>query len=155
MYRLSLSDRSSSPPWTTGLRSPLDVTTTILDLAGADRSGLPGRSLLQPERHDHIIRVEYNEFGIRRQAIMVQRYKVIWANACGRKWRILPSFSDRFTPGAEEGVLPVSILRQREGLRVSTSRTTLVRRKTWRRRCLPRLLSFSKRYGTFVAASGK
>ena len=57
MYRLSLSDRSSSPPWTTGLRSPL-MSRPPSRPRGADRSGLPGRSLLQPERRPHHQRVQ-------------------------------------------------------------------------------------------------
>ena len=44
------------------------MSTTILDLAGAHR--YPSwQWLLETERHDHIIS-DYNEFGIRRQAII-------------------------------------------------------------------------------------
>ena len=47
-------------------------------MAGLRDSGLPGRSLLQPAWKDGVVISEYNEFGIRRQAIIGERYKVIW-----------------------------------------------------------------------------
>ena len=60
------------------LTQSIDVTQTILDMAGLRDSGLPGRSLLQPAWKDGVVISEYNEFGIRRQAIIGERYKVIW-----------------------------------------------------------------------------
>jgi len=60
------------------LTQSIDVTQTILDLAGMKSKELPGRSLLSEPWTDGVVISEYNEFGIRRQAIIGERYKVIW-----------------------------------------------------------------------------
>ena len=60
------------------LTQSIDVTQTILDLAGLKDASLPGRSLLETPWTDGMVISEYNEFGIRRQAIVGERYKVIW-----------------------------------------------------------------------------
>lgn len=86
------------------LTQTLDVTATILDLAGADRSGIAGRSLLEPPAHDHIIS-EYNEYGIHRQAIVGERYKVIWQKPADEEW-YMSSFPDRFTPEQKKAFFP-------------------------------------------------
>ncbi len=63
------------------LTQAIDVSATILDLAGGDPKELPGHSLLQPAPSTPFVISEYNEFGIRRQAIVGERYKVIWQRA--------------------------------------------------------------------------
>ena len=60
------------------LTQAIDVSQTILDLTGEPVSELPGRSLLAPAAADKTVISEYNEFGIHRQAILGDRYKVIW-----------------------------------------------------------------------------
>ena len=60
------------------LTQSIDITQTILELAGLKDESLPGRSLLAPAWDDGVVISEYNEFGIRRQAIIGERYKVIW-----------------------------------------------------------------------------
>lgn len=56
----------------------IDVTRTIVELAGADATDLPGTSLVGSKPAKPRVISEYNEFGIRRQAITDGRYKVIW-----------------------------------------------------------------------------
>lgn len=63
------------------LTQAIDVSATILDLAGGDPDALPGHSLLREAPKDPSVISEYNEFGIRRQAIVGERYKVIWQRA--------------------------------------------------------------------------
>ena len=60
------------------LTQSIDITQTILEMADAKEPSLPGRSLLDPAWTDGVVISEYNEFGIRRQAIIGERYKVIW-----------------------------------------------------------------------------
>ncbi|MEM6532993.1 MAG: sulfatase-like hydrolase/transferase [Myxococcota bacterium] len=93
-----------SPSVDERLTQSLDVTATILELAGADTKGLPGQSLLKPAVHDHIIS-EYNEYGIHRQAIIGERYKVIWQRPADEKW-YMSSFPDRFTPVQKKSFFP-------------------------------------------------
>lgn len=68
------------------LTQAIDVTATIADLAGADMSGLAGHSLLKPPRANPYVISEYNEFGIHRQAIVGERYKVIWQRPADWSW---------------------------------------------------------------------
>ena len=68
------------------LTQALDVSATILELAGLDAPDLPGHSLLQqPLAQTHVVS-EYNEFGIHRQAITDDRYKVIWQRPANVAW---------------------------------------------------------------------
>lgn len=75
------------------LTQAIDVTATIADLGGADKSGLMGHSLLQPPPPEPVVVSEYNEFGIHRQAINDGRYKVIWQRPADAAWfdREVPS----------------------------------------------------------------
>jgi arylsulfatase A-like enzyme len=82
----------------------IDISATILHLADADRSGVAGRSLLEPDTGKPVIS-EYNEFGIHRQAIVGQRYKVIWQRPVDEKW-YMSSFSDRFTVAQKKAFFP-------------------------------------------------
>jgi len=82
----------------------IDVSATILHLADADRTGIGGRSLLEPDTGEPVIR-DYNEFGIHRQAIVGGRYKVIWQRPVDEKW-FLSSFSDRFTVEQKKAFFP-------------------------------------------------
>ena len=134
------------------LTQSLDVTTTILDLAGADRSGLPGRSLLQPERHDHIIS-EYNEFGIRRQAIIGERYKVIWQRPVVEKW-YMSSFSDRFTPAQKKAFFPSASF-GKEKVRVFDLKNDPGEKNDLAATMPPEAAELLKTLRAFVAASGK
>ncbi len=68
------------------LTQSLDVSATILALAGAKSDGLPGRSLLAPAEPDATVISEYNEFGIRRQAIIQDHLKVIWQRPADEAW---------------------------------------------------------------------
>ena len=68
------------------LTQSLDITRTIVDVAGASSAGLPGRSLLEPPPPGGWVISEYNEFGIHRQAIVGQRYKVIWQRPADAAW---------------------------------------------------------------------
>ncbi|MEO1173301.1 MAG: sulfatase, partial [Myxococcota bacterium] len=63
------------------LTQAIDVSATILDIAGIDPGVVAGRSLLRPAVPGATVISEYNEFGIRRQAIVGDRYKVIWQRA--------------------------------------------------------------------------
>lgn len=75
------------------LTQALDVSATIAELAGASREGLPGRSLLVEPAAGATVMSEYNEFGIHRQAIVGERYKVIWQRPADAAWfdREVPS----------------------------------------------------------------
>ena len=75
------------------LAQSLDVTATIADLAGASQDGLTGHSLLAPPPAAPTVISEYNEFGIHRQAIIGERYKVIWQKPADAAWfdREIPS----------------------------------------------------------------
>lgn len=76
----------------------IDVSATIVELAGADRSRLPGRSLLGPVvANSHVIS-EYNEFGIHRQAITDGRYKVIWQRPADEAWYLRTAKKKEFFP---------------------------------------------------------
>ncbi len=68
------------------LTQALDVTATIADLAGAARRDLSGHSLLEPAPASPRVISEYNEFGIHRQAIVGERYKVIWQRPADTAW---------------------------------------------------------------------
>jgi arylsulfatase A-like enzyme len=68
------------------LTQSLDITRTIAEIAGASTAGLPGRSLLAPPSPKGWVISEYNEFGIHRQAIVGQRYKVIWQRPADAAW---------------------------------------------------------------------
>jgi arylsulfatase len=87
------------------LAQSIDVTATILDLAQADASGVAGHSLLEPATAGGHIISEYNEFGIHRQAIVGERYKVIWQRPADEKW-YLSSFSDKFTVAQKKAFFP-------------------------------------------------
>ena len=67
------------------LTQSIDITQTILEMAGAYEPSLPGRSLLEPAWTDGVVISEYNEFGIRRQAIIGERYKVIWQRPADKR----------------------------------------------------------------------
>ncbi len=82
----------------------IDISATILHLAGAARDGIAGRSLLEPDTGEPVIS-EYNEFGIRRQAIVGERYKVIWQRPVDEEW-YLSSFSDRFSIEEKKAFFP-------------------------------------------------
>lgn len=56
----------------------IDVTATILELALVSAPELLGTSLLAAPKPGRTLISEYNEFGIHRQAIIGERYKVIW-----------------------------------------------------------------------------
>lgn len=83
----------------------IDVSATILDIAGAKTDGIQGFSLLKPQRQNAHVISEYNEYGIRRQAIVGQRYKVIWQRAVDEAW-YMRSFSDKFTPDEKKAFFP-------------------------------------------------
>jgi arylsulfatase len=97
------------------LTQSIDVAATILHLAGADRSGVAGRSLLEPDTGKPVIS-EYNEFGIHRQAIVGQRYKVIWQRPADEAW-YLSSFSDKFSVAQKKAFFP-SVTFDREVVQV-------------------------------------
>lgn len=59
------------------LTQSIDVSSTILDIAGVKAPELSGVSLLAPTGVGSVIS-EYNEFGIHRQAIIADKTKVIW-----------------------------------------------------------------------------
>lgn len=59
------------------LTQSIDVSATILDIAGVKAPELKGASLLAPSGVGEVIS-EYNEFGIHRQAIIADKTKVIW-----------------------------------------------------------------------------
>ena len=64
----------------------VDVATTIATVAGADTRDMQGVSLLGPPPKDAVAISEYNEFGIHRQAIIGERYKVIWQRPADEEW---------------------------------------------------------------------
>lgn len=76
----------------------IDVSATILDLAGADPDAVDGYSLLKPPRDNPHVISEYNEFGIRRQAIVGPRYKVIWQRAAIRDEYMKEARDPKFFP---------------------------------------------------------
>ena len=61
-----------------------------------------------------------------RQAIIGERYKVIWQRPVVEKW-YMSSFSDRFTPAQKKAFFPSAILRQREGRQTSSTSRTMER----------------------------
>ena len=87
------------------LTQSIDVTATLLELGGASPEGLLGHSLLQPAIGDRRIISEYNEYGIHRQSIIGERYKVIWQRPADREW-YMRSFSDKFTPAQKMAFFP-------------------------------------------------
>jgi len=68
------------------LAQAIDVTATIAALTGADPAGLAGRSLLAAPAPTPEVISEYNEFGIHRQAIVSERYKVVWQRPADAAW---------------------------------------------------------------------
>jgi arylsulfatase A-like enzyme len=94
----------------------IDVAATILDLAGANASGILGRSLLAPGAPKATVISEYNEFGIHRQAIVGRRYKVIWQRPADADW-YMSSFSDRFSVEEKKAFFP-SVVFDEERVRV-------------------------------------
>ncbi|MEE8409011.1 MAG: sulfatase [Myxococcota bacterium] len=87
------------------LTQAIDVSATILDIAGAKTDGIQGFSLLKPQRKNAHVISEYNEFGIHRQAIIGELYKVIWQRAADEAW-YMRSFSDKFTPEEKKAFFP-------------------------------------------------
>ncbi len=79
-----------------------DIARTIVDLAGADTHGLKGVSLRLPEdeakKQKTYVISEYNEFGIHRQAIVGQRYKVIWQRPADEAWYLREAKNKAFFP---------------------------------------------------------
>ena len=71
------------------LAQSLDVTATIATLAGVAplaRERLPGASLLGPAPTQTHVISEYNEYGVHRQAIVNDHYKVIWQTPAEEAW---------------------------------------------------------------------
>lgn len=78
------------------LAQAIDVTATIAALTGADATGLAGRSLQGDPSPGAEVISEYNEFGIHRQAIVGDRYKVVWQRPADAAW------FDREVPSRDE-----------------------------------------------------
>ncbi|MDP7039424.1 MAG: sulfatase [Myxococcota bacterium] len=68
------------------LADSLDVVATVAELAGTPWKSIPGKSMLGPKEKNPRVISEYNEFGIRRQAIIGPRYKVIWQRPADEAW---------------------------------------------------------------------
>ncbi len=71
------------------LAQSLDVTATIASLGGVAtpvRERLPGRTLLGPAPKQPRVISMYNEYGVHRQAIISERYKVIWQTPADEAW---------------------------------------------------------------------
>ena len=79
------------------LTQSIDVSKTILEIAGVADSDVSGKSLLGTERNDAIIS-EYNEFGIHRQAIVGERYKVIWQRPADEAWYMRTAKKKEYFP---------------------------------------------------------
>jgi arylsulfatase len=83
------------------LAQGIDVPTTICAIAEAECTGMEGRDLRAPALAGSTVISEYNDFGIRRQAILDGTYKVIWQRPADEAWfmrtvadkRLLPSVS--------------------------------------------------------------
>jgi arylsulfatase A-like enzyme len=80
------------------LTQSLDVASTILELAGVVAGDLPGRSLLAAADPDATVISEYNEFGIHRQAILSNRYKLIWQRPADEAWYLRTARKKEFFP---------------------------------------------------------
>ncbi len=89
----------------TRLTQAIDVSATIAELAGADRAGMMGRSLLQPAAADARVISEYNEYGIHRQAILDGRYKVIWQRPADEAW-FLSSYPAKWSVAEKKAFFP-------------------------------------------------
>ena len=76
----------------------LDVVATIADLTGARSDDLPGVSLLNTAAKPQPIISEYNEFGIHRQAIVGERYKVIWQRPADEEWYLREAKKKEYFP---------------------------------------------------------
>jgi arylsulfatase len=100
---------AAGPRFTPGvddrLTQSIDVTATIADLAGADTTGLMGRSLLAPADPERPVLSEYNEYGIHRQAIVGGRYKVIWQRPADETW-YLRSFPGKASVEEKKALFP-------------------------------------------------
>ncbi len=68
------------------LTQAIDASATLLDVAGILDPALPGHSLLKSAKAEVKVISEYNEFGIHRQAILSERYKVIWQKPADEAW---------------------------------------------------------------------
>ena len=71
------------------LAQSLDATATIASLGGVAasvREGLVGHSLLGPAPKSGHVFSMYNEYGVHRQAIISERYKVIWQTPAEEVW---------------------------------------------------------------------
>lgn len=82
----------------TRLTQAVDVATTMAEIAGADTTGMHGTSLLAPSEPDAHLISEYNEYGIHRQAIIGERYKVIWQRPADRAWFLRAAKSPKYFP---------------------------------------------------------
>ncbi len=80
------------------LAQAIDVSATILALAGASTADLPGRVLSAPAPPAAPIVSEYNEFGIHRQAAVGERYKVIWQRPADLAWYLRTAKKQEFFP---------------------------------------------------------
>jgi arylsulfatase len=87
------------------LTQTLDVTATIAELAGADTTGLMGRSLLHPADPDRPVISEYNEYGIHRQMIVGKSHKVIWQKPADEAW-YLASFPNKVSDAEKKALFP-------------------------------------------------
>lgn len=80
----------------------IDLARTIAELGGASVAGLPGVSLLLPQatakQQKKYVISEYNEFGIHRQAIIGERYKVIWQRPADEAWYLREAKKKEFFP---------------------------------------------------------
>jgi len=83
------------------LTQSIDITKTLAQLGGAASSNMPGYGLLE-EPAPHVIS-EYNEFGIHRQAIVGQRYKVIWQRPADEAWYMRAAKKKEYFPSVSFG----------------------------------------------------
>ena len=84
------------------LAQSIDVTRTIAELAGADPGDLPGYDLRHGAAASHIIS-EYNEFGIKRQAVIGERYKVVWQRPADETWYLRAARYKKYFPSVSFG----------------------------------------------------
>ncbi|MBI5508538.1 MAG: sulfatase [Deltaproteobacteria bacterium] len=80
------------------LTQTIDVSATIAAAAGADPTGLMGAPLFDAARPDAHIVSEYNEFGIHRQAIRGDTYKVVWQRPADLAWYLRTAKKKEFFP---------------------------------------------------------
>lgn len=85
------------------LTQGVDIATTIATIAGADTGDLHGVSLLDPPPKDAFAISEYNEFGIHRQAIIGERYKVIWQRPADEEWYMRTARKREYFPSVSFG----------------------------------------------------